>query len=286
MAEGQTGRPEINEAAIKAAWGKFAERLRIYPAATVAQRERLKMLPDLAGSFAEFRRAGGEVTGERAAQMEVAAGAGVIEVVEMDTNLAVDDLQVGLEKPEVMGDPTQAAIYRQTLNQVLELREGIGDHVGVARREEFTRKTENVKKWLGGGGRAGEVMREMERGVEPTQAELEARWNRVKSLEAVANLGDQQLEQLTKDVAVVFAARGMKWPAQEVQVMVFLEQRFDLVKRGLGRLEDIIMRDGSKDMLRLYWSFVFALPRKNLSGQQQDVLKRAYEAIEKRRGEI
>lgn len=134
-----------------------------------------------------------------------------------------------------------------------------------------------------GGG--GEGMKEEEKEVVPTQAELVKRWNGIRSLEAATDLDGQQLEQLARDVVVVFAARGMKWSAPEIQVMVFLEQRFDLVKKGLGRLEDM-MRAGDKDMLRLYWSFVFALPRKSLTEQQQGVLRRAYRVIEKREGGV
>lgn len=232
MAEEARARPEISEAAIKAAWGKFEVGLRTYPAATVAQTERLKFLPGLAGSFSEFRRVGGGVAGERAAQMEVAARGGAVTVVEVDTDRAVDFLQIELEKPEVVGDLNLAAILRQTLDQVLELRDGIGDYVGVARREGFNDKTENVRRWLGGRGRAGEIMRRVERGDGPDVSQIKGR--RVRRVDVVeSSILTKDVRQAVDVLGRAFVSLGRAdWTPEDGEV----KQIVDAVKVASVRL--------------------------------------------------
>ena len=245
MAEAAQARPEINEAAIRAAWEKFEAGLWAYPRAEMAQIVRLRVLPGLARSFAEFGRAGGKVEGERAAQMEAVAGAGVIEIVAADTGRAADDLQMELGKPKEVIHPAQG-VLRQTLDQVLELREGIGNYVGVARRDDFERKTENVRKGLETRERSRGVMRRVEVTDQPDVSQIRGR--RVGRVDVVRNnILTEDLRQAVDVLGKAFGSLGRpEWTpndkgieqivsAVKVASARLLPEEYDRVVAGFGK---------------------------------------------------
>ncbi|OGY15915.1 MAG: hypothetical protein A2784_00035 [Candidatus Chisholmbacteria bacterium RIFCSPHIGHO2_01_FULL_48_12] len=261
------------------AWGAVELRLRNYPDAGADRGQRIAALRNIAEGLREYWL----LKGDRQVVTDKIKGMELPVTLLGDTDLALGEISVRANTNQMSEADWDLVEGIVGLREVVEQSQP--DDPGI--RPEFKDHTQDLRRWVvnaGGGlswekGGGGELE---EREVEPTQAELKERWDRIRSLEAVTDLDNQQLGQLVKDVVVVFAAGGIRWSEQEIKALVFLRDKFGLVERGLRQLE-AVMRNGDKDRLRLYWSFVFALPRKNLSGQQQGALKRAYRVIEEKK---